>query len=255
MESFAAGWLGQLKEQVEMYGILPVLCYIFSHFGSVIVASSIWFGFEREDVDTNSRLWVGFFGGCVIFLLGLSCTLLSLQKRYSHHYLTNLDRSEPAMSPRLYYIDFCYGSVWALKESLEPVVGPIPTFWCHMMKKIVPQVLLLVWMRHILLAINADSSIGFGKYYGLDVSSPVQILGIVFFAATIALCLLGVIFPQLFAKFVPPPTSQFINRRDTMEDIEDTAVGGSSSESMEELPHMEEPVVLEGGGDDDDAIE
>jgi phage shock protein PspC (stress-responsive transcriptional regulator) len=100
-----------------------------------------------------------------------------------------------------------------------------------------------------LLSIDDNAAIGFGKYYGLPVN-PVQILGILVVVFAVMLCLLGVVAPQTFAAVIPLPTTQFINRRDTMEDTEDTT--GRTSDVVDELDHMEEPVELEG---DDGAIE
>ena len=89
---------------------------------------------------------------------------------------------------------------------------------------------------------------------------PFQWTGIILFSLILGLFVLGFVAPQIYAPLVPPPTSVFINRRDTWEDVEDTA-GESSEEStaadppIEELAHMEKPIVWEDSDDDEDGAE
>ena len=86
--------------------------------------------------------------------------------------------------------------------------------------------------------------LGFGQYGGY-LTGPYQQVGLTIFGVSVGLCILGLIYPAIYSPIVPPPTSIFINRRDTMEDDEAEDRTGEDSESssfdLSALPQMEDP--------------
>jgi len=256
LEAFVVGWIYNLEDQITAFGLRPFIFYVLWNFAPVLIAASVWFGFDRQAADNYERLWLGLFGGVVIFLLFFAMTFLSVRSSYEQ-YLARLQEAtqhgrsvntERIMDPRYFYMEFCFRNVETLKQSLEPAMGPLPQIWYIFIKRVIPHLLLLLWIKQIMAAPYGDVPAGFGHYGGYPFS-PYQLVGICVFSLLVGLFLLGLVVPQVYASLVPPPTSIFINRRDTLEDMEDT--GDSSDDSpIEELPDMEEPVVLDDGNED-----
>jgi hypothetical protein len=264
VESFAAGWMSNWEDQVEMFGAHTVLIYMVANYGTILVACSVWFGLDAGNDPHAHRMWLGFFGGLVVFLVGFAGTIVSLKYAYLQRYCTRQQggatTTAPFMTPRQYYVEFVLGNVLSLKRSLEPTVGSIPESWCMLIKSVVPHLLLMVLMKHIMVVDdNAQSSPnnnrlgGFGDY-GNYPFRPYQLAGILLVVLMAGMFLLGCVAPQVYGPILPPPTTQFINRRDTMEDDlnDDTEDITNSTRDplsldesivIQELAHMEEPVV------------
>ena len=120
----------------------------------------------------------------------------------------------------------------------------LPQVWYIFLKRVVPHLILLVFCKRVLM-VQGNDAFAFGRY-GSYPTAPYQIVGLVIFGGIIALFLVGLVYPAAYSIIVPPPTSIFINRRDTMEDdLEDHTGDESESEAsapaIEELAGMEDP--------------
>jgi hypothetical protein len=260
LESFAAGWMYNLDEQVHHFGKLPIFFYILWNFAPVITASCVWFGFDdtppgasqiEMDVHHYQRMWLGLFGGIVVFLVFFALCFMSVRRSYEAYMRRIQERGSSTISgepymlhPRDFYLEFCFGNVEALKRNLEPVLGQkLPQVWYIFLKRVIPHLLLLVFCKRLLL-VESGNKFGFGEYAGYE-KEPYQQVGLVVFGVTVGLLLLGLIYPAIYSQVVPPPTRFFINRRDTMEEEEVEEGTGEISESssfdLSALPQMEDP--------------
>ena len=50
-ETFAAGWIYGLEDQINKFGRPVILSYFFANFGSVFIASVLWFGIPEPSVS------------------------------------------------------------------------------------------------------------------------------------------------------------------------------------------------------------
>lgn len=57
-ETFAAGWIYGLEDQIEKLGPKIVLAYFFANFGSVIIACILWFGIAHNSVRNTMSAFV-----------------------------------------------------------------------------------------------------------------------------------------------------------------------------------------------------
>ncbi|CAB9509914.1 chloride-dependent neutral and basic amino acid transporter B [Seminavis robusta] len=278
LESFAAGWMYNMEDQIRSYGILPVIFSILWNFAPVVVAAGVWFGLDSDnilDVDEQyHRMWIGLFGGLMVFLLFFMLAFVSIRRSYefyvarclnSSHTNNSSGSSERILHPRDYYLEFSFGNVEALKRNLEASMGgsgcQLPQVWYIFLKRVVPHLLLLVFLKRLLMMIGLPSEDTDGAYlmttmafgnYGNYPLEPFQIAGIALFGVAAGVFVVGLVCPPVYAHLVPPPTHVFINRRDTMEE-EEEEVGEESSEcvnvpNFDELPDMEDPLDVMAAG-------
>jgi hypothetical protein len=57
-ETFAAGWIYGLEDQIKKLGPKIVLSYFFANFGSVIVACCLWFGVADNSVRNTTSVYL-----------------------------------------------------------------------------------------------------------------------------------------------------------------------------------------------------
>jgi hypothetical protein len=273
LEAFAAAWMYNLEDQVRTYGVLPVVCSILWNFAPVVVAAGVWFGLGSNPnaVDHDHRMWVGLFGGLIAFLLFFMLSFVSIRRSYEYYvarciHAAGASSNERIMRPRDYYMEFSFGNMEALKVNLESSMGgsTLPQLWYILLKRVVPHLLLLVFLKKLLMLVEvyptrpSDDSLvlatvmAFGNYGGYP-THPYQVVGLSLFGSVLALLLLGFVCPHIFAPLLPPPTSVFINRRDTMEEDqqEEDETGEESSSNTGEinldyLPDMEDPLEVMG---------
>lgn len=234
------------------------------NFAPVLTAATIWFGFEASDPDNYQRMWLGLFGAVVTFLFFFALTFLFIRCSYEEYLMRAYARSgnnsigEDVMDARSYYMDFCFGNTESLKRALEPAIGPLPQIWYIFIKRVVPHLLLLTFVKRVLLPeYGSSANVAFGNFGGYPMR-PYQWTGIILFAGILGLFVLGFVAPQVYAPLAPPPTSVFMNRRDTWEDVDDTAEESSAESTsaeepqIEELTHMQEPIDWEVNDDTTD---
>lgn len=62
-ETFAAGWIFGLEEQVAEFGKGPVYAYFAANFGSVIIACGLWFGIGN---DVSNFVLINILSRCIL---------------------------------------------------------------------------------------------------------------------------------------------------------------------------------------------
>jgi solute carrier family 6 GABA transporter-like protein 1 len=183
-ETFSAGWVFGIEEQVRTFGVLPVLTYMAANFLSVITASLIWFLAEEHNV------WGGFvaLGGIYAIFLALTLYLLSFKVNSSSHWTTY----------SILY-EFTFGNVFYLAREMSTVVGFLPRVWAVLIKQFIPQILLILFIN--LAAVkNADGKSQFGHYAGYDMW-PYQATGLASVGFALFIVLVGFLLPSLFYSF------------------------------------------------------
>jgi hypothetical protein len=150
-ETFAAGWMFGLEEQIESLGPTIVFIYMFTNFGSVILASGLWFGLKQNAV------WGGFVGLFASYLIGMAVTYYLLKKKM---------KEEPGKwTWKSILYELTFRNVIDLKNQLSTVVGYTSTAWAVAMRQLIPHSLLILFIN-LACADNADGQSLFGHYSG-----------------------------------------------------------------------------------------
>merc|ERR1712157_11265 len=183
-ETFSAGWIFGIEEQVKKFGIDAVLTYMFANFLSFFAASCIWFYGEEGNV------WGGFVALIVVYLFFFFMTAYHLNRRAA----AAADGSSVAS---LLY-DLAFGNVFYLADEMSKVVGVLPKVWAILIKHI-PQILLILFIN-LVATPNDEGESNFG-HYGLYDAWPYQTIGIVSVVLALIIVLVGFFVPDLFTSF------------------------------------------------------
>jgi hypothetical protein len=76
-ECFAAGWIYNIKSQVNNLGASIVFSFMTTVFGSVFLACILWFGIG----DNNNAFWAGFLCFFIFFAYGMSFVFYLMHKK------------------------------------------------------------------------------------------------------------------------------------------------------------------------------
>ena len=87
-------------------------------FGSVLLASGLWFGLEEN------AIWAGFLALAITYSVGMAVTIVLLLLRRMEEGEESSETLGAAM------IDLAFGNMRDYKNTLEPVIGWVPTAWC-----------------------------------------------------------------------------------------------------------------------------
>jgi hypothetical protein len=188
-ETFGAGWIYHIEDQVTSLGPEIVFVYTFTHFGSLVIASGLWFG-----LDVDKAVWGGFLGLFLCVSVGLGATFFLLAKKIAQ------EPEKWNWNTILY--ELCLKNVMDLRAELSSVVGYMPWVWAFAMKNICPHILLVLFIN-LAQSENGEGDPLFGNYSGY-VAWPFQILGIlaVVFAGT--LILVGIAMPLVYEPYDIP---------------------------------------------------
>jgi len=178
METFSAGWIYGLDKQIEKIGVKSSYSFTFANFGGVALASGLWFGL--------GSVWAGFVGLIVVYLVFTGIAIMTLET----------DTVKEGLYPLL------FENVMDLREELQPVIGWVPIAWCFLIKHLIPQILLILFVNGA--SAQIDTADGpkskFGHYEGYP-NGPYQVVGILCVVFIAAAFLLGVIFPDVYKDF------------------------------------------------------
>jgi len=186
-ETFGAGWIYHLEEQIKTLGPEVVFTYMFTTFGSIIVACGLWFGLD------NNAVWGGFLGFFVCYFAGLGVTYILLKKKMVQ---------EPQWTWKTITYELCLKNVMDLRAELSDVVGYMPWIWAFMMKNLIPHILLILFIN-LAQSDNAEGEPLFGHYGGY-VTWPFQVLGILCVAFAGCLILVGAAMPAVYEPYDIP---------------------------------------------------
>jgi len=199
-ETFAAGWVYGIKEQVQTLGVAPVYCYMLANFGSVALACGIWFGVPPD----QGGVWGGFVA-LICFYLAVNVVTLYLLKRRM-----DADPDKwPCWSKIIWAVSF--KNVFDLKARIEPTIRCIPALWCILIKQFIPHVLIILFVN----LAQSETSHGAPMFsgYGGYPMRPYQALGILTFVFAAFLFLVGMVFPCFYDPLALPdnhPSLEFI---------------------------------------------
>jgi hypothetical protein len=185
-ECFAAGWIYNIEEQVDNLGASIVFSFMWTIFGSVILACILWFGIS----DKDTAVWAGFLGLVIFFVFGMSFVCYLMYKK---------KQEQDLWSCRSMFYDLMFRSMVDLRDDLSGVVGYIPVAWSVLVKYFIPPVLIVLFS----LGCAAKTSKGetaFGHYGGYPLL-PYQMLGILTVVFAGFLFFSSLIMPQLYSAF------------------------------------------------------
>lgn len=182
-ETLGAGWIYDIENQVATLGAPLVVTYMVSHFGSIIVACSVWFGANNEN-----EVWGGFVALFLCGFAGFAVTGVLLNQKM------NAEPGKWTWGSIIY--ELALGNVMRLRAELQSVVGYLPWLWAFAMKNLIPQILLILFIN-LAQSNNADGESLFGHYEGY-VSWPFQVLGILVVCFASLFVLAGFVAPSIF---------------------------------------------------------
>ena len=157
-------------------------------FGSVLLASGLWFGLEEN------AIWAGFLALAITYSVGMAVTIVLLLLRRMEEGEESSETLGAAM------IDLAFGNMRDYKNTLEPVIGWVPTAWCLLVKHFIPQVLLILFIN-LATSENDDGKSVFGRY-GDYPMEPYQAIGIFVVCLSIAVFFVGLLFPDVYSGLV-----------------------------------------------------
>jgi solute carrier family 6 GABA transporter-like protein 1 len=215
-EGFAGGWVYKLDEQIETFGKNVIACFFFTTFGSVILASGLWFGLKD--------IGAGFAGLIVSYAVGMAITLWMCRPL-----VNRATGEEGAHTWKSVLYGLYFKNVMDLRNDLAAVVGWIPVTWALLIKHFIPPVLLILF-ANLCASENSAGETNFWHYGGLP-TWPYQVLGMLIVVLTCVLILTGMIFPNAYDMLSAENEIEMDNTRagkmeETNPDvIEDTEAG------------------------------
>lgn len=193
-EAFGAGWCYDILGQFESLGRPVVLSFMVGNFGAVLVACGLWFGLKENAVLG------GFLGLILVYLVGVAVTW---------HFLKELlasDTDNRWTSMKSLWWEVYFGNVVALRDRIQEYVGAVPFLWCLLIKHFIPHLLIVLFIN-LAQSKNVDGDPVMGNYGGYP-TWPYQVLGILSFAFTLFIFLVGLVFPKLYAPLALPQTKE-----------------------------------------------
>ena len=206
LETFSVGWIYGIEKSIDTLGAPVVHFFLFGNFGSIILASGLWFGLKNDHA-----IWAGFVGLVVFYLACLAICLVFMKKK--------------GMLSKNGLYELYFANMFDLKKELQPVIGHVPTIWCILIRHVIPHLLLILFIN-LARADNAAGESLFGHYEGYA-TWPYQVLGILTAAFAFFLFLIGVAAPKTMAWLDLPDEKKIwksgksIKKVDIVEDEEE----------------------------------
>ena len=185
-ETFGAGWIFGIEKQIEEIGASIVFTFMFTNFGSVVLACCLWFG-----LDSDAQVWAGFVALIGCYSVGVAVTLFFCSMKIKQ------DPEKWNWSSIIYAVGL--SNVMSLREELASICGYMPWIWAVMMKHFIPQVLVVLFFNQSW----ADNGFGdpmLGNYEGYE-KVPYQMTGIIILIFTFMIIAVGAVSPALFEPF------------------------------------------------------
>lgn len=219
-ECFAAGWMFELDEQIDILGKPIVYLYMFSTFASVIIPSILWFA-----VEGIQNMLSGFIALIVMHVLGMAGVLFMLSKK----------KKEGDWTWKSILYQLMFSNIFELRDQLSSSgVGYIPGIWCILIKHVIPSLLLMLFVN-LAAATNDDGKSLFGNYGGY-VTYPYQFIGILIVALTLFLLALGFVRPDTYDILADPEDES------TLKDKMDSGVNNVDDDNKIVVPPESELV-------------
>ena len=92
-----------------------------------------------------------------------------------------------------------FSNIFALKDRVEPTIKYIPDIWAYLIKGLIPQLLIILFVNSAA-TLNTDGQSIFFHYGGYN-AMPFQVMGVVIVAFTAVLFLVGFFIHFSFSRF------------------------------------------------------
>ena len=185
-ETFGAGWIFGIEDQIKEIGSSIVFSFMVTNFGSIIVACCIWFG-----MDNGNEVWAGFVALIACYLGGACVTLFFCSQKIAQ------DPGKWSWNSILYVSTL--KNVMDLRQELAIISGYMPWMWAFMMKHLIPHILLVLFVN-LAQSDNGKGEPQFGHYESY-VTYPFQFVGILCVCSVFVVAIVGVIAPVIFEPF------------------------------------------------------
>lgn len=195
-EAFGSGWVYDILGQFDRLSPCVVYSFFIANFGAVFLACGLWFGLDNTD---RTAVWAGFVGYFLWYFAGLGVTWYFLKKR-----LAEDDEGKHTMKSLWY--ELYMGNIVALRNRMQRYIGHVPYVWCILMKHVLPHLLIILFIN--LAQTKTAEGVSLMGGYGGYPTTPFQVLGILTFAFTLFLFLLGLAFPNLYAPLALPQVKE-----------------------------------------------
>jgi SNF family Na+-dependent transporter len=233
-KSFSAGWIYGLGEQIRVLGFNVVYAYMASTFGSILLASLVWFG-----VAGNTAA-LGFFCLFVVYGSGIYYCWNKMKEN------VNIVEGRTMESMRHTLL---MSNIVSLKDELSTSIGYIPNAWAVVMKHVIPQVLLVLFFN-LAFAKTDAGNFQFGDYKGYS-GWPFQFLGVCCVLLVFGIVIVGLAKTDIFKGFVDAGTKEMEMASnaelgtgyDNMDNVE-VASNTVLETGYKNMDDTEEPVVV-----------
>lgn len=190
-KSFAAGWMYRLEYQKEELGDI-VLTLMQTTFASVTSASVLWFGFQ------GGTILSGFIAFVIIYGFGMRSIVMQIKA------------NQWDVKATLY--ELYMGNIVHLTKELESSVGHIPRSWPFLLKHVIPQVLLVLFIN--LTFARNENGTEF-SHYGGYATWPFQEIGMFAVLLVVTVFIVGVFMPETFKSLASTSEVNFSGEADT----------------------------------------
>lgn len=214
METFGAGWVFGIEDQIAKVGSGPVFSFMAAVFVPVFLGSGLWFGLP------NNALWGGFVGFILTFLVGMAITYTQAKSA----------AREKGMTVGEVFTTLTTENVLSLRDRISTSLEtPLPTIWALGIKFFVAPILLICFFN-LCNSKMADGTPVFGGYEGYP-TYPFQFIGILIVCLALGFLSLGALAPQVLAgvlrndikesvKKLNEPLSKEVDEEEEMEKAE-----------------------------------
>ncbi|KAL3916975.1 MAG: hypothetical protein SGILL_004930 [Bacillariaceae sp.] len=187
-KSLSAGWIYGIGKQMDKLGYSVVYGYFGATFGGLLFASMVAFGVK------DSSFWFGLLWFLAIYCCGLA---------YCWNRLSMLVKDEEGFTAKDLIMELTMGNILHLRSELESATGYMPWIWAFLMKHIIPQSLLVLFLN-LFFAKTDYGNIEFGNYGNYEVW-PYQVLGVSCTLLIFGIVFAGMAYSKLFNMFMKTP--------------------------------------------------
>jgi hypothetical protein len=180
-----------IRKQIKLFGYNLIYVYLLASFGSVILASLVWFG-----VAGNT------------FLLGLVCFVVvyGMGVYYCYEKLDRMENTAVGFTMQVLCDEIIMGNILDLRADLETSAGSIPYAWAVLMKHVIPQVLLVLFFN-LAFAKTDRGQWELGDYADYRVW-PFQTIGLALVLIVLVIVGVGLVKARLFDIFIQGAASK-----------------------------------------------
>jgi len=217
-KAFSAGWMYNIQKQIGLFGYSVIYVYLLSSFGSVILASLVWFGVAGNTFFVALLCFVAVYGA------GLY---------YCYDILDRMENTADGLTLRVLCDEIIMGNILDLRVDLSDSVGYIPYAWAVLMKHVIPQILLVLFLN-LSFSRTDHLQLDFGDYADYRVW-PFQFIGVSIVAIMFGIVMVGLVNARFFDLFIEGAVSKQESPDDDFEIVEKDEEGGTTTTGYVEM--------------------